>query len=285
MWRTVLASIFCLAVAQGVALGQWTCDTATPVVLPSGPTTVETMGPAESFGYWHRFAIDRPAVIEISGGPCLIPGAAIASLWSECDGESPSGLVGRYETPDMEAGSFASGDIELGPGVYYLEYKTLCVLDWDTFFYGSLQIDSRHMLEFEVISRINPRSRGVAPVAVLGSEAFDVSEIDVATLRFGPSEAPTKHDLTDPWTYNEHLRDVNLDGFPDLVAHFPTQDTGIACGDGRVRLAARLSDGSQVYGTVSIRTAGCPPKNRSNLKSTKTVKQDASGSPSFRAGS
>ena len=250
MWRTVLASIFCLAVAQGVALGQWTCDTATPVVLPFGPTTVETMGPAESFGYWHHFAIDRPAVIEISGGPCLIPGAAIASLWSECDGESPSGFVGRYETPDMEAGVLASGDIELGPGAYYLEYKTLCILDWDTFFYGTLQIDARYAVDIEV---------------------FDVSDVDVATLRFGPGEAPTKHDLTDPWTYNEHLRDANLDGVVDLVVHFPAMATAVTCADGTVTLTAELLDGHAVSGDAPVRTVGCAADKLPRSRPTNSV--------------
>jgi hypothetical protein len=262
MWRNAIASIFCLALAQGVVLGQWTCDSATPVALPFGPTTIETMGPAESFGYWHSFAIDRPAVIEISGGPCLIPGAAIASLWSDCEGESPSGLVGMYETPDMETGFFSSGEIALGPGAYYLEYKTLCILDWDTFFYGSLQIVSRYSIGIDVLSTVNPRSRGVVPVAILGSESFDVSDIDVTTLAFGPNAASPAHSLTDSFTYHDHLQDVNYDGIMDLVTHYRTQDTGITCGDEAAMLTGETLDGQPIEGFDSIRTVGCRETRR-----------------------
>lgn len=270
MWRTVIASFFCIAVVHGVALGQWTCDSAAPVALPFGPTTIETSGP-ESFGFWLSVAIDRPAVIEISGGPCLIPGAAVATLWSGCEDESPSGLIGRYQTPDMETGFFSSGEVELGPGAYYLEYKTLCILDWDTFFYGTLQIDARYALDIEVISSINPRSRGVVPVAVLGSEVFDVSDVDVATLRFGPGEAPTKHDLTDPWTYNEHLRDANLDGVVDLVVHFPATATAVTCADGTVTLTAELLDGHAVSGDAPVRTVGCAADKLPRSRPTNSV--------------
>jgi hypothetical protein len=72
---------------------------------------------------------------------------------------------------------------------------------------------------------INLRSKGVIPVAVLGSSTFDVTDIDVNTLIF--VEAYPAHDLTDPATYADHLQDVNLDGYTDLVSHYRTQETGI----------------------------------------------------------
>jgi hypothetical protein len=76
---------------------------------------------------------------------------------------------------------------------------------------------------------INPFAGGVIPVAILGSDTFDVADVDVATLAFGPSGAPIAH-------REGHLHDVNYDGIMDLMAHFRTQDTAIACGDGRHRL-------------------------------------------------
>jgi hypothetical protein len=104
---------------------------------------------------------------------------------------------------------------------------------------------------------INPRSRGVIPVAILGSETFDVADIDVTTLRFGPNESTCKHDLTDNWMYDEHLQDVNLDGFMDLMTHFRTRDTGIECGDEAAALTGGLVSGHRIEGSDFIRTVGC----------------------------
>ena len=38
-----------------------------------------------------------------------------------------------------------------------------------------------------------------------------------------------------------HIFDVNVDGFPDLVLHFNTTETGIACGDTLASLTGRRS--------------------------------------------
>jgi hypothetical protein len=265
MQRILIASIFCFVMAQGAALGQWTCDAAAPIDLPHEQSWLETMGP-ESWGYWQRFTLDRPAVVEITGTPCSAPGSARVRLWSECSGGNPDGLIGAYETPVFDLGGPAFAEVALNPGEYFLEFKTLCVLDWDTWFWGTLRIRARDTIDIDVLSNVNPRSRGVVPVAILGSEIFDVSDVDVTTLRFGPGEARTKHDLTDPWTFNAHLRDVNLDGRPDLVAHFPVQETGIACARAAVWLTVEGLAGQSISGTGLVRTVGCAAK-KSNARS------------------
>ena len=78
---------------------------------------------------------------------------------------------------------------------------------------------------------INPKSMGVVPVAILGSATFDVTDVDVNTLAFGPDGAAPAHDLNDPVTYAAHLQDVNDDGFLDLVSHYRQKETGLATGD------------------------------------------------------
>jgi hypothetical protein len=77
-------------------------------------------------------------------------------------------------------------------------------------------------------------------VAILGNESFAVMDLDVTTLRFGPAEAVCIHDLTDEWIYNEHLEDVNLDGYMDLMTHFLAEDTGITCDDETATLTGNL---------------------------------------------
>ena len=64
---------------------------------------------------------------------------------------------------------------------------------------------------------INLKSKGVVPVAIMGNNLFDVTDVDVTTLVFGPAGAAPLHDLTDPVTYANHLKDMDIDGFPDLV--------------------------------------------------------------------
>jgi hypothetical protein len=253
--------LFCLLIAQSAALGQWNCGTAASIDIPHEQSWLETMGP-ESWGHWSRFSLARPAIVEITGTPCSAPGSARVGLWFACADGTPEGLVGRFETPVFDLGLAASAEIALDPGEYFLEFKTLCVLDWDTWFWGTLQVRSRDTIDVKVLSNINPRSRGVVPVAILGSETLDVSDIDVTTLRFGPGEASPKHDLTNPWTLNEHRRDLDLDGRLDLVAHFPVRDAGFACTGGAIRFTAwataRLLDGEAIAGADIVRIVGCP---------------------------
>jgi hypothetical protein len=104
---------------------------------------------------------------------------------------------------------------------------------------------------------INPHSRGVLPVAILGSDTFDVTTIDVTTLSFGPDAVSTAHNLTDTFTYNDHLRDVNLDGYMDLVSHYMTRATGIACGDESATMTGATLSGQAILGSDSLRTVGC----------------------------
>jgi hypothetical protein len=100
------------------------------------------------------------------------------------------------------------------------------------------------------------KTTGVVPVAVLGSADFDVTRIDVTRLRFGPAEAMPGHDLTDPFTYADHLQDVNEDGFVDLVSHYLVGDTGLAKGDTEACISGQTLTGIPITGCDSVRIIG-----------------------------
>lgn len=99
---------------------------------------------------------------------------------------------------------------------------------------------------------IHPGGRERIPVAILGRADLDVSTIDASTLRFGPAGAAPIHD-------GGHIEDVDLDGFPDLLQHYRTSETGIPCGAETATVTGETFDGCLVAGTDTIDTVGACP--------------------------
>ncbi len=163
--------------------------------------------------------------------------------------------ISNYGSVDIDATNnwwgHASGPSGVGLGTGdavsdYVDYEPWLTASW-------VEIDIKPGSD---PNSINPKSKGVIPVAILGSDTFDVTDVDVETLEFGPEGATPVHDLTDPAVYAEHLQDVNTDGFMDLVCHFRTQDTGIVKGNTEAALTGETVGGQLFEGTDSIRTVG-----------------------------
>ena len=74
---------------------------------------------------------------------------------------------------------------------------------------------------------INPNSNGLVAVAILTAGEFDALQVDPDTAKFGPSGATAER-------YT--VVDVDRDGDEDLLLHFRTQQTGIACTDTQATL-------------------------------------------------
>jgi hypothetical protein len=97
---------------------------------------------------------------------------------------------------------------------------------------------------------INPRNRGVIPVAILTTSAFDATTVDPTTVRFGATG-------TQAAPVQSALEDVDGDGHPDLILHFRTQQTGIECGDTSASLTGKTTSGQAIQGADFFVTVGC----------------------------
>ena len=119
---------------------------------------------------------------------------------------------------------------------------------------GSLTVVVWSPFEFDIDIKpgstknpINVGSQGVIPVAILGSVDFDVMDVDVASLAFGPGGAPEAHG-------KGHPEDVNEDGHMDLMLHFRTQATGVVDGDTQLCLHGMTLGGVELQDCDTITT-------------------------------
>ena len=104
---------------------------------------------------------------------------------------------------------------------------------------------------------VNPRSNGVIPVAILGSDTLDVNDIDPATLIF----TAVGDFYFDASPVHIAFEDVNDDGLTDLIAQFLTQATGIDCHTTQAELIGLFLDGPLFFGIDSINPVGNCPRN------------------------
>jgi hypothetical protein len=104
----------------------------------------------------------------------------------------------------------------------------------------------------------NPKSRGVLPTLLLGSEELDVRDIDVASLRIEESASPSATRIADKGSAGDNnghpCTDMSPDGIADLSLKFSTRDIAATLGPvGKgdivpLRLTGRLVDGTHITG-------------------------------------
>lgn len=97
---------------------------------------------------------------------------------------------------------------------------------------------------------INPKSRGLIPVVLLTTSAFDAAMADPGTIRFGRTG-------TEAAPVHLSFEDVDGDGDIDLSLHFGTAASGIQCGDTAASFAGQTFGGQPLQGSDSFRTVGC----------------------------
>jgi len=99
-------------------------------------------------------------------------------------------------------------------------------------------------------SPVNLKSKAVIPVAILTTDTFDATFVDPLSVEFGPDTALEVHG-------RGHVEDVDGDNDLDLLLHFRTQETSIACGDPFASLSGETLDGQTIEGSDSITIVEC----------------------------
>lgn len=97
---------------------------------------------------------------------------------------------------------------------------------------------------------INNNGKGVIPVAIIGSEAFDVSQIDPSTVELegmGIKMTGKTNKLL------AHIEDVNSDGIDDLMIQIQDVRDTFTADDTDATLTGNLFDGTPIEGVDFIR--------------------------------
>jgi hypothetical protein len=218
------------------------CVNLVGVVAPSGGGNVESPGNTCLFDH-QTDQVNVPAldlgldVLADNGGAtethALLPGSAAIDVGTP---DCPPPATDQRGVARPQGAACDIGAFELAPVVVSLDIRP-----------GS---DS---------NPIHPSGRGNLPVAILGSDTFDVADVDVTTLAFGPGASAASHDLTEPGAFEEHLRDVNDDGLKDLISHYRIENTGIEADDPEACITGETLDGTPFEGCDVIRAI---PKDR-----------------------
>lgn len=102
---------------------------------------------------------------------------------------------------------------------------------------------------------INLSSKGVIPVAIFGSDSFDVYSIDKASLKLEGSTVKEKGKKGIIGAFE----DINEDSFYDLIVPFYTSEMDLEPGALEAKLTGQLLDGSKIFGTDYIQIVNPEP--------------------------
>ena len=169
-------------------------------------------------------------------------------------------VVGTYSIPKFEhtgysdtitaAGSFESGGShEVGIRITYWGQPLWAEELVDNIILSMASINAQIDIKpGESVNSINIGSKGVVPVAILGSANFDASTVDQTTVSLEGAAARLKGKSGDTGL----LRDINGDGYLDLMVQVNTQDLGLNTGAVTATLTAYTFAGVPISGSDSI---------------------------------
>jgi hypothetical protein len=109
---------------------------------------------------------------------------------------------------------------------------------------------------FNAENEIRPNDSYTVPVAILSTQVangdpgdIDATQIDLASLRFGPNKTPH--------TGSTVVGDIDGDFDTDVIFGFDAFSSGIACGDTELVVEGQLASGLPILGQDTITTVEC----------------------------
>jgi len=213
-------------------------------------------------------------VTELPGLPSgLTPGSPVwcsdgDSILFRAEGSIYCYQIDTQETTQLTYGpGDGLGDWHPTAGLVFSSTRN-CTVRWDSNIYTAAPEPPTVEVALDIKpgscpNPLNVKSKGVLPVAILGSEDFDVGMIDVATIRL-EGVAPIRSNYEDVATPVIDGQECECttegpDGYLDLTLKFRTQDIVDALGEvvnGKVfllTLTGELSDETSIEGTDCIR--------------------------------
>ncbi len=204
------------------------------------------------------FSVDCPDDGFVAGGAVCRPSGGTCDVAETCTGDSAvcpddgfSTDLCRPSSGVCDVEEFCDGSSASCPDDAFADAGTACtcsagpgICDGDNVCNADISIDIKPGSD---PNSINPKKMGLVPVAILGSETFDVLDVDYANVLFGTGGAMPVH---------MGLEDVNGDGFIDLVLLYSQKETGIVKGDTEACISGALFDGTPIEACDAIKTPG-----------------------------
>lgn len=240
------AEVFTATASMGGLRGEHTATLLLDgkVLVAGGSGDTDTGTSAEL--YWDSTNVPNYTVTFIEGAGGIISGSMIQTVAEGGDTAPVLAIPNNGYTFDdwTGTGDFSSTDNPLTVNNVTADMTITAHFKMD-------QIDALiDVKPGDTPNSINPRSKGKIPVAIIAAFGYSADDIDPITVRFGKTGIET---YASHWS----LSDVNGDGQLDLLLHFPTQNTGIQCGDTKVYLTGKTGSGVSIKGEDDIHTVGC----------------------------
>jgi len=263
---------------------------------PSGQFTIDAWVNPARIGYWQAIVVKSPSdtrwdwglYLDGSGrfmsgrhGLHIVTSTTVVTLgnWYHAAVTYNNGVWNLYVNGNLEAtasGTYitqSAGGLAIGrkgESIPYADFYGGLVDEIEIFNRAlspqaiqNIYVYGKSLFEIDIKvgsypNSINLNATGLLPVAILGNEYFDVTQVNPETIELGGVSITTRGKVA-KLAYS--LEDVNGDGFIDLVAFFSIPElvlTGaLTETTTELALTAALYDGTPIEGTDSVRVV--PP--------------------------